>query len=134
MRLVKSFSLLVCLLMGSAAYAGPVEPDLHRLMRDAEKPQVHYGPARVGWNHAAKAGPAQVSNPFYESLRVDSPAAIRAELKALLKPDWQIWVAFAIMILGLRRMRAATDSVGERTPATVISFPSPSLPRQQEAA
>jgi hypothetical protein len=118
-----------------AASAGSIDPDLKRLIREAEKPKVHYGPARVGWNApATTVADARVANPVYESLRRDSPAAIRAELKAVLIPDWQVWLAMAALIFGIRRLRSSVGVIpAERVPATVIAFPPPRT-SQHEAA
>lgn len=135
MRLLKTLSLLACLLTGGIASAGSVDPDLSRLIREAEKPKVHYGPARVGWNGPETLADARLKNPVYESLRVDSPAAIRTELKAVLIPDWQIFLAFAALIFGLRLFRSSPADVPRRSmPANVLPFPSRALPEQQEAA
>lgn len=136
MRLFKTLSLLVCLLTCLAASADSIDPDLKRLIREAEKPKVHYGPARVGWNAPATSlADARAANPVYESLRLDSPAAIRAELKAALIPDWQVWLAVAALIFGIRLLRSSPGAAPAKpAPATVIAFPPPALPSQQEAA
>ena len=131
MRVLKTLLLLAGLLPGGIASAGSIDPDLSKLVREAEKPKVLYGPARVGWNETRTLTDARVANPVYESLRLDSPAAIRAELKSLLIPDWQVLLAFAALIFGLRMLRAPA---GEKEPANIIPFPTRPLPEQQEAA
>lgn len=111
------------------AVAESVDPDLPRLIREAQKPRVHYGPARVGWYDPVKPT-VGAANATFESLRWDSPQAIRTELKSTLLPPWQILVAFAVLILGLRRLRAIREDA--RPVAEVVPFPLP-RPRQEAA-
>lgn len=126
--------LLTGLLAGASAQADSVEPDLKRLIREAEKPRVHYGPARVGWNGPDATELARLNNPVYESLRLDSPAAVRRELKAVLAPDWQIVLAFTALIFGLRLLRSSRmASPTESAPAEVIPFPTRAVSGQEAA-
>jgi hypothetical protein len=129
----KLLTLLVFLLPCVPAGADSVEPDLRRLIREAEKPKVHYGPARVGWNGPEKPLPGQATNPVFESLRLDSPAAIRRELKAVLIPDWQMLLAFTALILGLRMLRSSQSAAKTEATPNVVPFPAPALPHEKAA-
>lgn len=111
--------------------ADSIDPDLKRLIREAEKPRVHYGPARVGWNGPEKSL-AAAANPAYESLRIDSPAAVRRELKAVLIPDWQIVLAVITLIFGLRLLRSQQTALQGVSPR-VVPFPARALPREEAA-
>ncbi len=105
-----------------------MDPDLNRLIREAQRPKVNYGPARVGWNGPEIPVTPPV-NATYESLRLDSPAALRQELKQVLVPQWQVLLAFAILIAGLRLLAASRPA--EQLPANVVPFPV--TPRQEAA-
>jgi hypothetical protein len=129
----KLLSLVLFLLPWVPAAGDSVEPDLRRLIREAEKPKVHYGPARVGWNGPEKPLAAQATNPVYESLRLDSPAAIRRELKAVLIPDWQMLLAFTALILGLRMLRSSQSAARTESAPNVVPFPAQPLPREKAA-
>ena len=133
MRHWKLLSLLLFLLPCIPAGADSVEPDLRRLIREAEKPKVYYGPARVGWNGPEKPLAGAASNPVYESLRLDSPAAIRRELKAVLIPDWQMLLAFTALILGLRMLRSSQSAASREAAPNVVPFPAQALPREKAA-
>lgn len=110
------------------AGADSVDPDLRRLIREAQRPKVNYGPSRVGWNgpEVPKTPPV---NATYESLRPDSPAALRQELKQVLLPQWQVLLALAILIAGLRLLGSARPE--EQLPSNVVPFPA--APRQEAA-
>lgn len=133
MRRLKTFVLLAFLLACAAAHAESVDPDLHRLLREAQQPKIQYGPARVGWNGAELPQAGKVWNPVYESLRVDSPAAIRREIKAVLLPPWQLLVAFVGLILGLRLIRSSQQTAVAEAAPNVVPFPSRPLPREEAA-
>jgi hypothetical protein len=133
MRWIRPFVLLA-LLSGTWCFGESVDPDLNRLLREAQKPKVHYGPARVGWNGPETPSAQRTLNATYESLRWDSPAAIRRELRGIVVPQWQIVLALLTMILGLRLARNNRPTLASDAPGgEVLSFPSPSLPRQEAA-
>ena len=128
-RLWRSLPLFFLLLGCTALRADSFDPDLKRLMREAQRPKVDYGPARVGWNGPEVPATPPV-NATYESLRMDSPAAIRQELKTVLLPQWHILAALGVMIVGLRLLRNPRD--GEEMPGNVIAFPA--APRNEAEA
>lgn len=129
MRLKLSILPILLVLTWAPAFAESVDPDLPRLIREAQKPRVQYGPARVGWDEPARQA-ATSANATFESLRWDSPQAIRTELKSVLLPPWQVVVTFAALIFALRRLRPVREDM--RPASEVLPFP---LPRpHQEAA
>ncbi|HUS18491.1 MAG TPA: hypothetical protein VMZ25_02475 [Terriglobales bacterium] len=128
----KTLALLAFLLLGIGVRADSVEPDLRRAIREAQRPRIHYGPARVGWNGQEKIV-APAVNPVYESLRVDSPAAIRRQLKAVVLPHWQVAMAFLALILGLRMMRSLRQAAHSEPASNVVPFPARSIPREEAA-
>jgi hypothetical protein len=138
MKITKILPLVACflLVLGIGARAESIEPDLRRAIRDAQKPKVYYGPARVGWNASEKATAGPAANPIYESLRLDSPTAVRKQLKSILLPDWQVILAFMALIFGIRMLRNIQRPAGSsapEAPANVIPFPSHPLPREEAA-
>jgi hypothetical protein len=127
--LLRALLLMAGLLLSCVtARADSVDPDLKRLIREAQKPKVDLGPSRVGWN-GPEIPVAPPVNPTYESLRLDSPAALRQELKQVLVPQWQVLLAFVILIAGLRLLLASRPA--EQLPANVVPFPV--APRQEAA-
>ena len=133
MRRWKTFPLLLVLTACMPAAAESVDPDLRKLIREAEKPKVQYGPARVGWNEPEKPVAGLVANPVYESLRMDSPAAIRRELRSVLVPDWQILLALGALIIGLRTFRSSQPTARAEAVSNVVPFPPRALPREEAA-
>lgn len=120
---------ILLLTLGVPAGAESIDPDLPRLIREAQRPAVHYGPARAGWNDPVAPAAAN-ANATFESLRWDTPQAIRAELKSVVVPPWQALAACAALIFGLRRFRAVREDV--RPAVEVLPFPLP-RPRQEAA-
>lgn len=133
MRALRILLLLGLALPWVAATAESVDPDLSRLLRETQQPKVHYGPARVGWNGPEVPMAHERVNPVYESLRLDSPAAIRQELKQILLPDWQILLALTALVLGLRMLRASQLTARAEATPSVVPFPAPRVPRQEAA-
>jgi hypothetical protein len=133
-RLLKAISFLL-LLLPMLGRAESVDPDLKKLIRQAEQPKMQYGPARVGWNGPDKLEASAAANPVYESLRADSPAAIRAELKSILIPDWHVLLALLALIFGIRMMRSSLSPAETETEkvSNVVPFPRPSLPHEEAA-
>lgn len=130
-----------------SGWADPVEPNLEKLVREAEKPRMQYPPARAGWNGPESTAAQRMPNPIYDSLRGSSAAALRTELLAALKPDWNIVLAFVVLIVGLRMLRnhaefpqqpvvAVAGNTHPRTHAKILTMPSPGLPAMpnEEAA
>lgn len=122
-----------------SGWADPVEPNLQKLIREAEKPRMQYPPARAGWNGPESTVAQRVPNPVYESLRGSSPADLRTELVAALKPDWSIVLAFVTLIFGLRMLRSNLEHSAEGEvilPGKIHTMPAPVLPAipNEEAA
>src|ERR1041384_328126 len=132
MRVRWTILALVVALNGVAA-AGSIDPDLNRIVREARKPRMHYGPARVGWNGPEISSVQHTVNPVYESLRMDSPEAVRRELKAAVVPDWPALLVFATLIIVLRMLRSSRDASSNEESPTVVPFPAPPVPRQEAA-
>lgn len=133
-RFVGSMLFLVLLGGATSLRAESFDPDMKRLIREAHKPKVNYGPARVGWN-GPEVPATPVVNATYESLRVDSPAALRQELRSVLVPQWQVLLAFLVMIAGLRMLRDSRSDVDEEiVPTNVVPFPTALPQNEAEAA
>jgi hypothetical protein len=112
--------------MALQSYADSIEPDLKKILREAEKPKQPFVPARVGWNGPEVSNSQHSPNPIYERLRPATPDAVRAELLAVLIPDWRIFAAFAVSILGIRLLKSSIESQRKAavSPAAAISeFP-----------
>ena len=136
MRLLRTLSLAALVVSGILAIpaaAESIDPDLQRLLREAQKPKVHYGPSRVGWNGPEIPMAGAPVNPVYESLRLDSPSAIRQELKQVLLPDWQVLLALVGLIFGLRMLRTTQESAQGEPAPNVVPFPARPIPRQEAA-
>jgi hypothetical protein len=85
-----------------AAYATPIHPTAQQILKDAQKPDPEYIPARAGWNGPETQTTASV-NPLLERFRPAAQmAANRDALLALATPDLKIWTLLAMMILGIR--------------------------------
>ena len=103
------------------AFGTPIHPDIKKLIKEAQQPPVQYQPARAGWNGPESTPPNEI-NPAYESiLAMDSPAGVRNQMLDLATPYWPTWLAFGLIILLLRLLRA--DQKNRRQVGVPIPFP-----------
>jgi len=102
--------LLLCLTsLSKEVAATPIRPTAKQILKDAQKPDATFIPARAGWNGPENRSAAAV-NPLLERF---SPAAQRAAnreaLLAITTPDFRIWVFLAGIIVSLRLLRVRTE-------------------------
>jgi hypothetical protein len=120
------FVLLFC----GSAFALPMKPDIEKLLKEAQRPQERFVPARAGWNGPEEKSSAAEPNLTYEALRAErTPAEMRQQFFAVAMPDWRILVAICGLIIALRMFKPSK----RRTLAPVLSFPA-TTPALEEAA
>lgn len=102
LRISHVLLLTLALWLLPAAHATPIHPTAQQILKDAQKPDPEYIPARAGWNGPETQTAASV-NPLLERFRPAAQmAANRDALLALATPDLKIWTLLAAMILGIR--------------------------------
>ncbi len=123
-------------LFSVAAFATPIRPELKQLLREAQRSQFEYMPARAGWN-GPEAKPKSASlNPTYEKLKyADSPQALRHQIRSLIVPDPRALGALAFLIVALRFMKMRQQHAPESTEVRgqVVVMPRPQDPAEQAA-
>ena len=106
--------------MLGSAHATPIRPDIKKML-DTPRPQLHFVPARVGWNgpEGESAQAAQVAAIEHYGAAAQQ-RGIQQILLQLATPDWRIFLGLGMLIMLLRVLRRRT------TPArAVASYPVP---------
>ena len=81
----------------------PIKPKLSDIIKEAQKPQVHYPPARAGWNGPEEKPAALQPNAAYDQLRYAMSAeAARSQFMQAATPDWRALMALATIIFAWR--------------------------------
>src|SRR6266849_2308892 len=102
-------ALLLATTGSTGAHALPIHPKPEQILKQAEKPQPYYPPARAGWNGPETAD--QARNPLLDKIRMQSsPQAARVEILQLLKPDWMALLGFGGLIMLLRALRTRNEA------------------------
>jgi hypothetical protein len=131
-RIRRFILLLSCgVLLGTPAISLPVEPDVKKILEEADKPPIHYPIARVGW--APSVSSAIPKNLTYERMRYPwTPEGLRAQLISYSIPDWKVWALFGLLIFTLRYYRYTKPLEEQRK--KVLRFPAKSPVPTKEAA
>jgi hypothetical protein len=122
--------LLFAFVFCGQAFALPMKPDIQVLLKEAQRPQEHFVPARAGWNGPEEKSAGAVPNLTYDALRAEpTPAEMQQRFFALALPDWRILTVICGLIFAMRMLKTS-----QRRPlAPVISFPA-AAPALEEAA
>lgn len=100
--------------------ASPIQPTARQLVKELERPQVRFIPARVGWSPAER--PTADFNLTYEQYGPQATArAVRASLLAALTPDPLALAALLFCAFCLRwvRLRKSEPTPQTRQPQAV---------------
>ena len=122
-------SFFLALAITHPAAATPIRPTAEQLLRQAEQPAMPYIPAQVGWQEPSAdletAGEnALAAGPFNtdEILRDAEAARLRRTLLFhIARPDPRVLLAFAGIILLLRKMRSLRHGAVIPAPAQATS-------------
>jgi hypothetical protein len=91
------------ILVSVSALATPIKPELKELLREAQRPQFQYMPARAGWNGPEVKPRSATLNPTYEKLKyAQSPEAVRKQVLSVILPDARALSALLFLIFTLR--------------------------------
>jgi len=125
--------LSACLASAPAALiATPIKPTPKQILKDVQRPETKFIPARAGWNGPENQTAASV-NPLMERFRPEAQlAANRAALIAMATPDVRIWALLAMIILSLRLLQRKT--VRKPKPVPVEQPPAEQPPSYLKAA
>ena len=97
--------------------ASPIQPTAKQLVKELQRPQVPFVPARVGWNPAQR--PTPDFNLTFEQYGPQATArAVRASLLAALTPDPVALAALLFCAFSLRwiRVRKHEQAQTKETP------------------
>ena len=123
--------IMLCLSVIAAlpARATPIKPTAEQLLRQAQQPVMPYVPAQVGWQDAAadrhdtSEGATGMGRFNTSEILRDAEAARtrRAILLSIGRPDPRVLLAFAAIILLLRKMRTVREGAGVPAPVQAAS-------------
>jgi hypothetical protein len=124
-RTILLIVLCLCVVAALPARATPIKPTAEQLLRQAQQPVMPYVPAQVGWQDAvtdrhdsSESATGMGRFNTSEILReAEAARARRAILLSIAKPDPRVLLAFAAIILLLRKMRTLRQ--GAAVPAPV---------------
>lgn len=113
--------------------ATPIRPDVKKLVNQPQQEDMHFAPARAGWN-----GPemARSNAPGLALFGQAADAqAMRESLISAFIPDLRVVAFLTALILLLRQFRAWRASrVPKLANATVTQFPIPEEPQELDPA
>ncbi|MCU1283758.1 MAG: hypothetical protein JWO13_108 [Acidobacteriales bacterium] len=135
-RTIRKFLALTSLMVfvSVAGVALPIKPKLSDIIKEAQKPQVHYPPARAGWNGPEEKSAVGHPNAVYDQMRYAMSAeAARAHLVQAATPDWRVLVLLATVVLFWRYKLERGLRSGVRHKNNVITMPSPSVTAERAA-
>ncbi|PYP85025.1 MAG: hypothetical protein DMG65_21500 [Candidatus Angelobacter sp. Gp1-AA117] len=93
---------LVLALLPATLVATPIKPTPKQVLKDVQRPETKFIPARAGWNGPENQTATSV-NPLMERFSPEAQrAANRAALLAISTPDVRIWALLAMIIFSLR--------------------------------
>jgi hypothetical protein len=100
---ISIIGMLAALLLPGTLAAAPIQPDVEKLVQEAQQPSPQFAPARAGW-YGPEIGAGAVLAP---SLALDAAYQARLARAALLQaalPDPRIAAALLVLIVLLRRL------------------------------
>ena len=105
-------SLLVLLLTALPSRATPIKPTAEQLLQQQQQPVMPYIPAQAGWNGPATQSQADLEGFNTEEILRNAELARqhRAILMQVAIPDPRVLLAFALIILLLRKLRALREA------------------------
>jgi hypothetical protein len=117
-------AMLACLPLASAT---PIEPTAKQVLKEMQRPQIPFVPARVGWESSQ---PAVHFNLTLEQYGPQATArAVRASLLAVLMPDPMVAASLLFCIFALRWIRMRRQTAVAPQPAEAAEAPQFELPR-----
>jgi len=116
--------MLACLPFANAT---PIEPTAKQILKEMQRPQIPFVPARVGWESAQ---PAVHFNLTLEQYGPQATArAVRASLLAVLMPDPMVAASLLFCIFALRWIRMRKQTTAEPQRAETAETPHLQMPR-----
>ena len=89
-------------ILPAAMMATPIKPTPKQILKDVQRPETRFIPARAGWNGPENQSATSI-NPLMQRFSPEAQrAANRAALIAMATPDLRIWALLAMIIFALR--------------------------------
>lgn len=113
--------LLLCLLGVVPGRATPIKPTVEQLRGEQQRPVMPYVPAQAGRNEPVTRSQAEAADlEGFNTEEVLRNAELARQRRAILMqvaiPDPRVLVAFSLIILLLRKLRAVREAAGMAAP------------------
>ena len=113
----------MCLLAVSVGEATPIKPTAEQLLQQQQQPVMPFIPAQAGWQAPAQPQTTAADFETFNAEEILRNAELARQRRAILMqvaiPDPRVLVAFALIILLLRKLRALREAGGIPAPQPV---------------